>query len=311
MNNGNNELRSLNTPVLFIVFNRLDTTTKVFAAIRQAKPPRLYIAADGPRESREGEAEKVETVRNYVISHIDWPCEVKTLFREKNLGCKYAVSSGISWFFENEEQGIILEDDCLPDPSFFRFCEEMLCHHKNDMRIWHIGGANFQNGQRRGNASYYFSSYYHIWGWASWANRWKSYDVELSQIPDNSFLKNIFPLKQQRSYWNGVFYNMKNRLIDTWDYQWTLTVLYNRGIAIIPNVNLITNIGFGIDATHTTGSNNKMENLPSFPMQGQIQHPQTVAVDTDADIYTFITCCNPMSLPARIIKKIRRILTGK
>ena len=154
----------LNTAVLFLIFNRLDTTKQVFEAIRQAKPPRLYIAADGARSSREGEAEKVQAVREYIIQNIDWECEVKTLFREQNLGCKYAVSGAIDWFFENEEMGIILEDDCLPSQSFFWFCEELLERYKDDMRVWHIGGSNFQNGIKRGDGDYYFSKYNTFFG---------------------------------------------------------------------------------------------------------------------------------------------------
>ncbi|MFP4332877.1 MAG: hypothetical protein ACLFQJ_06210, partial [Campylobacterales bacterium] len=132
----------LKTAVLFLVFNRLDTTKQVFEAIRQAKPPRLYVAADGAREAKEGEDQKVKAIREYILQHIDWDCEVKTLFREKNLGCKIAVSSAITWFFENEEMGIILEDDCLPSQSFFWFCEELLERYKDDMRIMMVSGYN-------------------------------------------------------------------------------------------------------------------------------------------------------------------------
>ena len=171
----------LNTAVLFLVFNRLDTTKQVFETIRQAKPQRLYIAADGARASRVGEAAQVQAVRDYVTSHVDWECEVKTLFREQNLGCKYAVSSAIAWFFENEEMGIILEDDCLPDPTFFNFCQELLARYRHDQRIGVISGDNFQFGHRRNDDSYYFSKYVHIWGWATWRDRWvNSYDVTIA-----------------------------------------------------------------------------------------------------------------------------------
>jgi len=161
----------LKTPVLFLIFKRLDTTKQVFEQIKKAKPPRLYIAADGPRDYVEGEAEKVKAAREYVLSNIDWNCEVKTLFREKNLGCGKAVSEAITWFFENEEQGIILEDDTVPSQSFFWFCEELLNRYKDEKKVWHIGGTNFQDGIIRGNGDYYFSALNHIWGWASWVDR--------------------------------------------------------------------------------------------------------------------------------------------
>jgi len=136
------EYQPLNTAVLFLVFNRLDTTTQVFEEIRKAQPPRLYVASDGPRDSRENEQTVVDEVRDFILANIDWPCEIHRLFRDKNLGCKTAVSSAIDWFFEHEESGIILEDDCLPDPSFFRFCEEMLVKYDTDERIMHVTGIN-------------------------------------------------------------------------------------------------------------------------------------------------------------------------
>ena len=177
----------LKTAVLFLVFNRLDATKQVFETIQKAKPPRLYIAADGARNNKDGESEKVKAVHDLILDNIDWQCEIKTLFREKNLGCKYAVSGAISWFFKNEEMGIILEDDCLPNQSFFWFCEELLKRYKDNMKIWHIGGASFQNGIKRGYADYYFSKYNHVWGWASWASRWKFYDTELRSIKNTEF----------------------------------------------------------------------------------------------------------------------------
>lgn len=160
------EKKPLKTAVLFLVFNRPETTKTVFEAIRKAKPKRLYIAADGPRKHREGENEKVSSVRQ-IVTYVDWPCDVKTLFRDENLGCKSAVSGAITWFFNHEEEGIILEDDCLPHPDFFPFCESLLKRYANDERIWVITGNNFQNGIQRGEASYYFSRYNHVWGWAS------------------------------------------------------------------------------------------------------------------------------------------------
>ncbi|HEY1195884.1 nucleotide-diphospho-sugar transferase, partial [Flavobacterium sp.] len=253
----------LNTAVLFLVFNRLDTTREVFEAIREAKPPKLYVAADGERNSEE--AIKVQNVRNYITSNIDWDCEIKLLFRNKNLGCKVAISEAITWFFENEEMGIILEDDCKPSQSFFWFCENLLLKYKNDMRIWHIGGTSTLNKEILLNdESYYFSKYNHIWGWASWADRWKAYDVKVSlfqEFKKNDYIQNITSNELLQKFWLNNFKNVQDNKVNTWDYQWYFTTWSNGGISIIPTVNLISNLGFGADATHTSDSNNKLSNM--------------------------------------------------
>jgi len=295
----------LKTAVLFLVFNRLDTTKQVFEAIRQAKPPRLYVAADGARETKEGEAEKVKAVREYIISNIDWECEVKTLFREQNFGCKMAVSSAITWFFENEEMGIILEDDCLPSQSFFWFCEELLEMYKDDMRVGMISGDNFQKGIIRGEADYYFSIYNHIWGWASWANRWQNYDVSLEKFQDTKFIEELFNNKKTVEYWVKTFQTMKKQLINTWDYQWTFTLWNAKQLTILPNVNLIENVGFGADATHTTGES-ELANLKAHELELN-NHPKNVERDLEADIFTSKLMFTKISFIKRIINKIRRI----
>ena len=245
----------LKTAVLFLVFNRLETTKRVFQAIRQAKPPRLYVAADGARESKVGEAEKVKVVRDYIINNIDWKCEVKTLFRNKNLGCKYAVSEGINWFFENEEMGIILEDDCLPSQSFFWFCEELLVRYKDDMRVWHIGGNNF-GFTKVSKEDYCFIRFPQVWGWASWRSRWTKYDKNLTNF-NQDFVPNL-NLSTSLSITNKEVVELKKRFklssegkIDTWDFQWHATVMINNGLCVIPYKNLVSNLGYGPDATHT------------------------------------------------------------
>ena len=297
--------RPLKTPVLFLIYKRLDTTKQVFQVIRQAKPPRLYIAADGPRENIEGEAEKVKVVRDYVIKNIDWDCEVKTLFREQNLGCGRAVSEAITWFFEHEEMGIILEDDCLPSLSFFWFCEELLERYKYDMRIGMISGCNFQNGIKRGEADYYFSIYNHIWGWASWANRWKNYDFSLTTIKDTKFIDDIFADKKANKYWKNIFVKMKNHEIGTWDYQWTFTLWSKKQLTIIPNVNLVTNIGFGEDATHTKSGSEL--SIPAYELILK-NHPSNIERDIEADNYTFNRVYAPKPILVRVVNKIKRIL---
>lgn len=273
--------------ILFILFNRPDTTARVFEKIREARPSRLYIAADGPRETKSSDAETCQQAR-MAAGPIDWPCKVQTLIREKNLGCKDAVSSAIGWFFQHEEQGIILEDDCLPSPDFFHFCDTLLAHHRNNPRIRHICGCNFQFGQQRGEASYYFSKLTHVWGWASWRRAWQSYDKDLSKHTAAEFttaLKKTFddPLIVDR--WDAIAAALRNNKINTWDYQLSLTNIVEDGLCIIPNANLITNIGFGHAATHTNSTASKYADIPHAPL-GPVTHPNQQVADAAADRFT-------------------------
>lgn len=253
-----NPVNPLNTAVLFLVFNRLDTTKKVFEVIREAKPPRLYVAADGAREKIKSEAEKVQAVRDFIMQNIDWECEVKTLFRDQNLGCKYAVSDAITWFFENEEQGIILEDDCLPSQSFFWYCEDLLERYKYDERIFLISGYNMQNKWQKVDESYFFSNYGGIWGWACWSRAWKHYDVDMKDI--NKFINfdhfvNLLGEEQGKLRQKMIYESIVINKMNTWDYQWAYARHKNNGLACVPIKSLIENIGFGADATHTSGVN--------------------------------------------------------
>ncbi|HSA06015.1 MAG TPA: hypothetical protein P5556_02425 [Candidatus Gastranaerophilales bacterium] len=244
----------LKTPILFLIFNRPEETKRVFEEIKKQKPQRLYVAADGARAHKQGEAELCAQTRA-VINNIDWDCEVKTLFREENLGCKKAVSEGINWFFDNVEEGIILEDDCLPSNSFFRFCEENLEKYRHDNRIMHISGENPLD-MEFGDASYYFSKIPHIWGWASWRRAWALYDAEFQNFDyfiENNIIQNIFEQKEAQKYWNKILMRVKNGEINTWDYQWTYNLFVNNGLSIVPNKNMVSNIGFGhAEAAHTS-----------------------------------------------------------
>lgn len=273
-----------NDPILFLIFNRLDTTSKVFEEIRKAKPKKLYIAADGARNTEE--LIKCNKVRK-VATDVDWDCEIKTLFREKNLGCGRAVSEGIKWFFEQEEKGIVLEDDCLPDISFFGFCSELLKFYEYDERIGHICGSNFQNGQIRGEASYYFSGLTHVWGWASWRRVWKDYDFNLKTLPNFNPKLEAFPAHQPfAATWFRNFSNVALGHIDTWDYQYAYLNLIKGYKAIMPNINLISNIGVGADATHT------LDEHPfaalSLGHLKEINHPELLIQNVEADMYTQI-----------------------
>ena len=278
----------LQTAVLFLVFNRPTTTAQVFDAIRKAKPLRLYVAADGPRADRADEAEKVAKVRE-IATEVDWPCEVKTLFREENLGCKRSVSGGINWFFEHEEQGIILEDDCLPHLDFFTFCETLLDRYASDHRVWVITGDNFQNGVQRGDASYYFSRYNHVWGWASWRRAWQKADMEIKFWPEwktSAEWAAFWADSVARNYWEKIFDRIYRAEIDTWDYPWTASVWYHGGLTATPNANLVSNIGFGPDATHTVNSGSSLESL-AMKALGRISHPTNIIRDVTADQVVF------------------------
>jgi len=268
----------LQTAVLFLVFNRPDTTAQVFEAIRKAKPPRLYVAADGPRANRDGEAERVARVRE-IATAVDWPCEVKTLFREENLGCKYAVSGGITWFFEQEEQGIVLEDDCLPSQSFFWFCEELLNRYQNDFRIWHISGNNFYPKTELPIESYTYGGIFgSIWGWASWRSRWSEYDVEMTmfeealekQLLQSAYGGGSTVLSRLRDFW-AIRHGL-----DTWDYQWVFCRWINSGMTIIPAVNMVLNLGFGNDATHTESAAEPDKVRQPQELLFPIRHPKVM-----------------------------------
>lgn len=258
----------LRTAVLFLVFNRPDTTAQVFEAIRKAKPPRLYVAADGPRGDREGEVERVNKVRE-IATAVDWPCEVKTLFRDENLGCKAAVSGAITWFFEHEEQGIILEDDCVPNKDFFPYCEWALNEFRDVPEVWHINGNNFGAATALyGGNSISFCSLGQVWGWATWANRWKNAQMNpfyLSERVDELF-KNWSLTKKARIIKKRHLLALKSGL-DTWDFQWQVSILNAGGLAVSASSNLISNLGDGPDATHTKFDKDRIR-LPTQPFSG-------------------------------------------
>jgi len=249
----------LNTAVLFLVFNRLETTRQVFDKIKQAKPPKLYIAADGARSEKEGEANKVKSVRDYITKNIDWDCNVRTLFRDKNIGCKNAVSGAINWFFEQEEMGIILEDDCLPSQSFFWYCEELLYKYQNDQRVFLISGYNKQDTWKAGENDYFFSHYGGIWGWACWRRAWIHFDLEMKDFKSFSDLGGFENLlgKKQGKIRKSLISNFYKNHISSWSYPWAFTRHKNGALACVPSKSLIKNIGYGEDATHTFNIDNK------------------------------------------------------
>lgn len=309
------------TAVLFLVFNRPDTTKKVLAAIRDIKPQRFYIACDGPRENRHEEQKVVNNLRTFILKNVDWNCEIKTYFRDKNLGCKNAVSSAISWFFENEEMGIILEDDCLPSKSFFYYCEELLERYKNDYRIWQIVGNNFGfESKNKLNSDYLFSRHAQVWGWATWKDRWAKYDKNLTtykaSFENNSDLSAQLNINEKQVKLIKKHFSLSSMgVIDTWDYQWQATIIANGGLAIYPVKNLISNIGDGPDATHTVNDSNRTH-LPVYEYSEPLKHKNDFLVSWELEEFLKLKMAIKSSNISRIIttyvhqkRKLKRLLT--
>lgn len=274
----------LTTPVALLVFNRPELTAQVFAAVREARPSRLLVVADGPRFGRRDDLEKCTAVRR-IVEQVDWPCEVLKNYSDTNLGCRIRVSSGLDWVFNQVEEAIILEDDCLPDPSFFRFCQELLERYRNSTKVGMLSGNNFQQGRHVSDDSYYFSRFFHVWGWATWRDRWTGiYDVAMKQWPsvrNVPWLAEIFGKSNAKLWWDN-FEQVYCGRIDTWDYQWVFANWLKDRFCVIPSINLVTNIGFGPEATHTKkGPDSSL--LKRFSVEFPLRHPVTVSVNTMAD----------------------------
>ena len=273
--------------VLFLLFNRPGTTQQVFDQIKLAQPKRLYVAADGPRSGNAADVELCKQTRN-IIKGVDWECEVKTLFREKNGGCKEAVSAAVNWFFEQEEEGIVLEDDCLPANSFFRYCDTLLEKYRYDSRIRHITGCNLQQGNKWGDCTYYFSNISHVWGWAGWRRVWKDYDKNLSRYDKDEakrHLSDIFPNPIIADCWAKFFADQKDGKINSWAFPLTFINFFNNGLCAIPNENLISNLGFHEGATHTINKDSLNANIPLSEI-GEIKHPMFIIPEKRADEFS-------------------------
>jgi hypothetical protein len=275
----------LETPILFLIYNRPDHTAKVFEEIKKAKPAFLFVAADGPKGDVNGDNSKCQQARS-ILDDVNWKCEVKTLLRNENMGSKFGVSAAISWFFENVDEGIILEDDCLPDTTFFSFASSLLKYYRHDETIMHINGTNYLKRKKVvRDESYYFSNLCHPWGWATWKRSWQKYDLAMSGFEEFvrsgslSFLSRDEKIVTQ--WINSLSGANANRIL-CWDYQWFYTVWKNRGWAITPAQNLITNIGFGPEGTFTRYSYSHIGNMKSYHMQNLI-HPREKKICTQAD----------------------------
>jgi GNT-I family len=296
---------SMNTPILLMAFNRPDTTRQVMDALRKVQPTHLYVAVDGPRANKEGEKALCDEVKK-IATTVDWECDVVTLFREQNLGCGHGPANAINWFFTQVEQGIILEDDCVPDPSFFNYCTDLLEYYKDDERIMHISGNNFTNKEIAGKESYYFNYFFTAWGWATWRRAWHKYQFTIPYLDSflqSGKLQNICMNQQQHDYWTKIFELVRDgNRGDIWDYQWILTCWNNDGLAITPKKNLVTNIGFGADATHTV-QESRVSYVKTEALAG-LTHPTKVVRNKEVDRRTFI---NYFEVPQHL-NNIRKVL---
>jgi hypothetical protein len=298
-------------PVLLLVFNRPDHLRSVMAALRLAKPKKLYVAADGPRQ-KAGEFEACEEARA-VATQIDWQCDVQTLFRDGNLGCRVAVSTAIDWFFTCEEQGIILEDDCVPSQSFFPYCADLLERYRGDTRVMCVSGDNFQQGRQVTQHSYYFSKYMHCWGWATWRRAWALYDRDMALWPEFKAANGLRALSdgnpEFESAWSRTLDSSYLNKIDSWAYRYLFSCWANNGLTCLPAKNLVSNIGFDEKSTHTKNSQSSDSRIAACEINFPLSHPPAVFRNADADKFEDLHVFNirEKTLAERVRGRIRSL----
>lgn len=313
-----NKNKPLETPILIVAFNRPDKVQKVFNRVREVQPKQLFLSVDGARTHKPNEAEKVKDVQA-IVEQVDWDCEIKTLFRTENLGCRMGVSGGIDWFFEQVEYGIILEDDCVPDISFFYFCEELLERYKDNENIMQISGSNlipdkFSNF----DTSYIFSNFALIWGWATWRRAWQKRDVHLKhfdEFVEKNMIERLVNDRTAQDYMVDKFRDTHLKINDSWAYAWFCNILYNNGLSILPTDNLIQNIGVDEEATHTKGSGLERYQKASTGTSFPLKHPNEIKkVDNNTAMEIFYVNYKPKHLllvnkivPLSLLKTFRKL----
>lgn len=273
-------------PVAMLVFNRPRQTQRVFEAVAAARPAKLLVVADGPRGDRPDDERLCRETRA-VFERVDWPCEVLTHYADGNLGCRRRILTGLDWVFAQVPEAIILEDDCLPHPSFFPYCEELLARYRDDERVHMVRGGNFLEGRHPVSTSYFFSRWYHIWGWATWARAWKHTDHEMRRWPElreSGWLDSLLPLPAMADKARQIFDDAHGGRVDTWEYHFTFMGWVRKALAICPIENLVTNIGFGPGAAHYTTTRHGHSLLPTAPMHFPLRHPPQVRVAEKADL---------------------------
>lgn len=276
-------------PVLFVIFNRPREARIVFDQIKKVKPKQLFIAADGPRPNKPNDQLLCAETRS-IAEEVDWDCDLQLLFRDENLGCGKGVYTAINWFFDHVDQGMVLEDDCVPNNSYFYFCDEMLEFYKDTESVMQITGCNFQKGNSRSDGSYYFSNFSYGSGWATWKRAWKFFDNDIKTFPlfsKTKFMSNVFPDKLMAWYYHRKFVKVYEKEITTaWDFQWSYAIFIQGGKCIVPNVNLTKNIGYGLDSTHTAHINKNLANIEVVDLNNII-HPTLKIKNYKADKFYF------------------------
>lgn len=293
--------------VLFLIFNRPYNARRSFEAIRNVRPNRLFVAADGPRPENASDKIRCAEARQ-IIERVDWPCDVTTLFRDENLGCADAVSRAISWFFEHVDEGIIIEDDCIPSIAFFRFIDEMLVRYRNDTSVSMITGDNFLGRSRRDDASYYFSRLVHVWGWATWRRAWRCYDHSMTEWPRmkrDKWLLDLFGDKLAAEAWTDWLDATARGQNSSWAWRWTASIWSDGGKSVVPRNNLVENIGFGRDSTHSSGRRSIAKTGHGESLGFPLIHNPIAIVDRVADRSTQRAIMGPK---LRLIYFVKRLL---
>jgi hypothetical protein len=271
-------------PVLLLIFNRPELTEKVMEKIRRAEPGKLFVGADGPRKDQSEDEKRCEQARR-VATQVDWDCELHTQFRNENLGCRKAVSSAITWFFNHVEEGVILEDDCVPSDSFFGFSGQMLEEYRSDERIMMISGTNVNGEWNSERQDYHYSRYGGIWGWATWRESWETYNSGMDEWGSKKckrLMRGVMGdehFKRRKSSYDKSY----NGEVDTWDYIWSFYRIINSGLSVVPSKNMVSNIGFGERATHTTNKYNERSNLDRYNIDLPVSVNSVVLPDKEYD----------------------------
>ncbi|HTG44652.1 MAG TPA: glycosyltransferase family 2 protein [Verrucomicrobiae bacterium] len=287
----------MDTPVALLVFNRPEATKRVVAEILQARPPKVLVFADGPRPDQRGDAELISAAKA-VIRDAPWECEVLTNYSEVNLGTRYRPATGLDWVFAQVEEAIVLEDDCLPDQSFFHFCDELLEKYRHDERVMMISGDNFMRGQKLSPYSYLFCRYVGIWGWATWRRAWRYYDVDLHRwkaLRETRFLEDFLGNEEESRLWRRFFDRIITGESKTWDHQWQFACWCQQGLSIMPASNLVSNIGFGPTAQHYKEFDPKLADVPTVEMEFPLRHPPAILRTPEADDFVFRELLKPYS----------------
>lgn len=295
----------LSTPIVFLIYRRPDLTQQVFNEIAKAQPKQLFVVADGPKTPED--MPRCQATRD-IINQVNWDCDVKTNYADQNMGLRKRISSGLNWVFDQVEHAIILEDDCVPHPTFFRFCEELLEKYKDDERVMHISGDNFGYQRPAGvEDSYYFSIFAHVWGWATWRRAWAKYDVNMTTWGEDKIRNEVlstFSTASQRRHWHYIWDATATEKIATWAYQWMYACVLHKSFCIMPYNNQITNIGIGVEATNTKNKNSPLVNLTTTDMIFPLKHPITKQFEMGGILQAVkMFSLERRILPIRLMKK--------